>query len=322
MRKYARLVAAVGALLGLVATQAPAQALDAADVFTDSYAVAHVDFTPVDAARSDRPVPFQVYYPQGFSGEASVILVSHGGAGAATGFGYMQFYGEYLARGGFVVVVVAHRPSASDRRHAPDTPLDVSFVLDTLESGGAPLPADFGGSLNLRAVGHIGHSFGAYTGHAVAGADLTHGDYRDPRIAAIAPISPQGGDYGQYDNGPADNSWSGIAIPSYILVGGREINGHNDGPLWRTVPFQRYPADGNRFLTVIQGQNHGQMGGDGAPDVKAFLLANIALFFDIYLRGADHDPCLIGSLNLPQATTITTRKMPGGPVDIALTCAP
>ncbi len=67
-----------------------------------------------------------------------------------------------------------------------------------------------------------GHSYGAFTAHALAGAELGPtmgiGNFRDPRVDAIVAIAPppQGKDrYGFFDKGPDANSWKDVTIPSW-----------------------------------------------------------------------------------------------------------
>jgi len=103
-------------------------------------------------------------------------------------------------------------------------------------------------------------------------------NFRDPRVDAIVPISPQGSHrFGGYDEGPVNNSWSGIRIPVFLICGERE------GPEWRRHPFDRYPAAGDKFFTVGRGYGHDIINGDAAA--RRLLALNTALFFHCYLRG-------------------------------------
>lgn len=184
-------------------------------------------------------------------------------------------------------------------KHRYDRPLDVSFVIDALVrtraaelripgGGGAdslPMPEEFQGIPDVDHIGHIGHSFGAFTAHAVGGANFspTMGirNFRDPRVDAIVPISPQGFHrFGSYDEGPENNSWSGIRIPVYLICGELEA------PEWRRQPFDRYPAFGDKFLTIGKGWGHNIVHADAAT--KRLLALNTAMFFHTYLRGSNN----------------------------------
>ncbi|NWG46088.1 MAG: hypothetical protein HXY25_06025 [Alphaproteobacteria bacterium] len=309
-RSIVRLLAA-----GLCLWAAPVQA---AEVLTRTSAL-H------DPARGGREVGVTVYAPADPEGTLKIVLMSHGGTGNASGeVRAFRPQGKALAEAGFLAIALGHRPSASNAQHRLDRPADVSFVLDSLEGGTLPLPDGFSAPLDLDHVGHAGHSWGAYTANAVGGARFDHGEFRDPRIAAIMPMSPQGPDqFGSFDRGPDDNSWMSVLVPAYLIVGGEEMDGPPAGfrmTGWRAQGFHRYPADGRRFLTVIQGQDHGDIGGGAEPDVIAHMVANTVLFFDIYLRGAPADPCLIGSL-APIAISRTERSLPTGVVPAAESCA-
>jgi poly(3-hydroxybutyrate) depolymerase len=271
------------------------------------HAVIQFDGEVVDPAR-DRRIPYRIYAPADADGEVPVILVSHGGDGSEIGYTTGTHLGSTFAKGGFLAVHIGHRRSAVGVRHLVDRPADVSFVLDQLEAGTLPLPAAWAGTADLDRVGHTGHSFGAYTAHAVAGADYGR-SFRDARIDAIAPISPQGPDqFGAFDNGPGDSTWSTVATPVYNLIGGDEIDSNAvdsiTRPGWRLVPFQRYPGTADTFQTVIAGQDHSDMWRTGSADVEQFVASQILAFFQVYVAGDDAvDPCSIGATGLELADT-------------------
>lgn len=248
-----------------------------------------------DSARK-REIGFLIRYPKAREGLIPIVLLSHGGYGNSFGQYALGDLATSYARLGFLAVTIGHRPSANEIQHRYDRPLDVSFVIDALvrvraaslriPGGGGedalPMPGDFKGVPDVDHIGLIGHSFGAYTAHAVGGADFspTMGirNFRDPRVDAIVPISPQGFHrFGSYDEGPSNNSWSDIRIPVYLICGELE------GPEWRRQPFDRYPACGDKFLTVGKGQGHNIINGD--QKAKRLLSLNTALFFHTYLRG-------------------------------------
>lgn len=252
-----------------------------------------------DAARQ-RQIGIKFYYPLDTTGPAAVILISHGGDGSDSGENGLSHLGGAYASHGFLAISLGHRRSADQRAHRRDRPADVSFVLDALARGALPLPREFRGTANLDQVGHVGHSWGAYTAHAVAGARFDQGEFRDPRVDAVVAISPQGPDqFGSFDRGPNDNSWSSVRIPAFVLAGGAELHGPPAGyrmDRWRAKPFERFPAIGDKFLAILPNQDHGQMGSGGAPAVKAYISENTAAFFDAYVRGRLSRACDIGRL--------------------------
>ena len=108
-----------------------------------------------------------------------------------------------------------------------DRPRDVSHILDRIAAADLPLPPVLAGKIDLGRVGHIGHSYGAYTTMALAGGVFDNGQpsFLDARILAHVALSPQGqGNIGSYDDGPDDNTWRGITKPMFNLIGEREQN--------------------------------------------------------------------------------------------------
>lgn len=271
------------------------------------FEVVTLDAEVVDAAR-DRRIPYRVYAPAGLPGAAPIILVSHGGTGNALGSRTGQHLGRTFAAGGYLAVHVGHLPSRPGTQHRIDRPADVSHLLDRLADGTLPLPAGFPGQPDLARVGHTGHSFGAYTAHALAGATFDR-TFTDERVLAIAPISPQGpGQFRAFDRGPQDNTWRTVTVPVYGLVGGDELDSNAVDsivrPGWRLIPSQRYPGTADTFLTVIDGLDHRDMWSTGTPDVEAFVATQIMRFFDVYVRGDPVvDACSIGEGSLPGAST-------------------
>ncbi|MDB4944382.1 MAG: hypothetical protein JWP97_3916 [Labilithrix sp.] len=271
-----------------------------------------------DPARG-RELRYRVRYAPGWNGCAPIVFLSHGGAGATDGQLALGHLGEEYAAHGFVAVHVNHLPSADVTAHEHDRPADVSFLLDQLVAGKLALPADLRAQLATARVGIAGHSWGAYTAHALGGATFDQGTFRDPRILAIVPISPQGpGDLGAFDRGPSDNTWRTVAVPAYTLVGSVEKDSSfgDDPPItapdWRLRPFERYPTSPDRYLTIIAGQDHVAMGGGVTPAVDAFVALQSRTFFDAYVRGDAREVCAIGVTGAPPGSLAAHKSDPGG----------
>mgnify|MGYP005841313065 CR=1 FL=1 len=254
----------------------------------------------VDEDRA-REIAYTLYYPENFDDAAPVLLFSHGGAGSTTGHTRLGFFGRRWASAGYVGIHLNHLPSSSVALHLLDRPLDVSFVIDRIQAGTLPLPAAFEGTLEQTAFGHSGHSFGAYTSMALAGGDYPPlPSFRDPRIVAVAPVSPQGpNQFGAFDDGPDSNTWAAISVPAFNLVGGDETDTNAIGTIevegWRLVPFLRYPDFDDKFQAILPGQDHLQMGAFAPPEVQEYLGENTRLFFDVYLKGDTSGLCGIGT---------------------------
>jgi hypothetical protein len=269
------------------------------------------DVTLTDTSRA-RDITIRVYYPLNLAAVCPVILVSHGGDGSTVGHTRLAHLGPEYAVNGYVAVHIGHRPSASNAQHRLDRPADVSFVLDQLIAGNVTFPPAFLGVMNFNKVGHAGHSWGAYTANAVGGGTFTQGNLGDARIKAICPFSPQGpGGFGAFDNGPSSNTWGGMTIPTYSFVGSLEKDGSvgegNSMENWRLFPFMRYSTNSDHYLSVLPGQDHGDIGGGGSPEVLAFLAQNSRVFFDVYLKGQTHKVCDIGQLAFFPGT-VNSRK--------------
>ncbi|MGB5593480.1 MAG: alpha/beta hydrolase [Crocosphaera sp.] len=114
-------------------------------------------------------------------GKTPVIVLSHGLASRPEDF---EDRAKQLASYGYVVALPQHPGSDFQQLQSMlegfsreiakvddyiDRPLDVSYVIDELERRNSQ---EFGGRLDLKNVGVMGHSFGGYTALAVAGASL------------------------------------------------------------------------------------------------------------------------------------------------------
>lgn len=281
---------------------------------------------PPTVSSEMRTISLRIRYPLQFEASAPIILISHGGAGNLTGHQKFSHIGEELASHGYIAVHINHQPSKNNAIHRWDRPNDVRTVLDVLIDGSITLSEEYQGSMDFERVGHLGHSWGAYTAHAVAGAlfespvpnDSTYWNFRDERIDAIVTISPQGwGQFGSFDDVEAydatslNNSWQSVNIPVLSIIGELEMDGvvgvEENVPNtfrtenWRLIPFARYPADGARHACILSGQNHANLGGDAASEINTYIAKNSRQFFDVYLRGRSFEREQIGALAiLPQ----------------------
>jgi predicted dienelactone hydrolase len=225
--------------------------------------VGHTSFVAIDAAREERRLLVDVWYPvdpgdgngaeptsyplaagigldsevaleeppvSGLLGQ-TLLVFSHGYGGINTQSVELM---EALASHGFVVAAPEHTGNAQasftdgfDAAAAHRVP-DVSFVIDTMIARNQDVDDGFHQRLDEDAVGVVGHSFGGMTALGVAagwaGADA------DPRVAAIVPISAVvDGDLQSDERGGDSAGFSAaqlatVTVPVMLLGGTADVN--------------------------------------------------------------------------------------------------
>lgn len=203
------------------------------------------------------------------AGTFPLVVFSHGHRGYAESSGFLM---QHLASHGFVVAAPDHTGNTTfddaDRRTDIyyQRPLDISALIDHMLA----LPADDPlQSLPREPVIAIGHSFGGYTLHALAGAEYDldtlrlvcedgtgnpsfcgeldgaalarfAAGFHDARIAAFIPMAA--GDYGLFNQGLT-------AARGPILMMSGTLDPNADGPLiWEALR-----AEGRLHLSLIGG---------------------------------------------------------------------
>lgn len=233
-----------------------------------------------------RDLQVQCFFPNPWpSAPVAVIVQSHGLASSPED---LESYSRHLASHGFFVAAPWH--SGSDVRQVRrmlageasemfallefiNRPLDISYLLDTLEQLNQP---EFGGHLATDAVGVMGYSFGAYTGFALAGADI-HFDtletacalsepnpslllqcqaldlprqpypLRDQRVKALLTLDSVGSEmFGPQGIGQ-------IAVPTLLVAGSHDTAAPLVFEQIRIFQWLRTPE---HYLAVIHGKSH------------------------------------------------------------------
>jgi predicted dienelactone hydrolase len=283
-----------------------------------------------DEARG-RTVPVRVFVPEAPRGAvesrptapAPVIVWSPGLGGSRSTYSYLT---NHLASHGYLVVAVTHagsdtrdfgarianqlldarsgdgpgsRPldvlldAVNDADNLRNRPRDVSFVLDRL----AVHPV-LGPRADLGRAGAAGHSFGAYTAMAVGGmrVDLPESkahSFRNPRIKAVLPMSPQG----TGTMGLREGAWSSFAVPVLFMTGTNDYGASGASAAWRRSGFEN-TRGADSWLVTIEGAGHMTFAApvrkqDRAGTPKLIRSLSVT-FFDASLKG---DPAARKRLN-------------------------
>ena len=282
------------------------------------YAVRISDAAEVHWTDRDRHLPLRVYYPE-TGGPWPVIAFSHGAGGSRLGY---QVLGGFLAGHGYVLIHPTHPGSdtsmldltkpltgpenmaviagmAANMDNLTSRPRDLSLVIDNLPGIAQTIP-ELADRMDRNQVGVAGHSFGAYTALAVAGAYRATFEKMfglrvdDPRVSAVVAMSPPGGRGG---DAALRHTFSTASGPVMTMTGSLDADVFGKHPAaWRLQAFSHMPP-GDKYSLWIQGAHHFTFNDPPPPDskvlsrdrrpdpeherwVKTFTLA----FFDAYLK--------------------------------------
>lgn len=294
-----------GSLFSPCAVQGVAPSAWRASAETNAVAVTRADW--LDAKR-DRTVPVKIYAPQSGGGPFPLVLFSHGLGGTREGYEYL---GQSWAAHGYVVVHLQHPGSdesvwkdvslgqrlkamqraAAQPHHALDRMQDVTLAIDELTRLNAT-NSPWRGRLDLKRIGLAGHSFGAHTTLATAGAVYSGfgGASRgDPRVRALIPMSsPVPGQLAQLDA-----IYGRVKLPCLHMTGTADSSPIGDTKAAdRRLPFD-HCGNSDQFLITFTGGDHAVFGGrerrrGGAKDAtfQALIVQSSIAFWDAYLRDA------------------------------------
>jgi len=267
-------------LSSLPAASASSKKLSSADtVAPDGYklpdgphAVTEVSDVVLHDTKRNKDLHVRIFYPQD-AGPFPVIVFSHGAGGSQTCCDSLT---RHWATYGYVTLQPTHDDSVSQRRSSGESevhflsgvrdalknpafwqsrPEDISFLLDSLSALQNRIP-ELAGKLDEQHIGVGGHSMGAFTADAIAGArvDLPQHpgtSFADSRVRAALLLSPQGpGEFGLNDH-----SWDLISIPFMSMTGSLDQAANREGPEWKKIPFDRCEP-GDKYHLFIEGANH------------------------------------------------------------------
>jgi predicted dienelactone hydrolase len=235
------------------------------------------NYVLTDTARA-RQLPVKIYYPQQErAGGYPVIVFSHGSGGSKDGYSYL---GRFWAENGYVVIHVTHFefnrfkiqtgqvlvsgtwvpvPVAAKEELMSANPenwmlknraLDISFIIDSLPAIADQI-SELSGRMNRALIGAAGHSEGASTVMAVAGAILqfpawetrAYGDSRIKAFIAMGPWAPGEGGF-------SSDSWLSVTSPMLTMGGSQERTngGTSKDPMLQILAHM--PSGGKFHVTV------------------------------------------------------------------------
>ncbi|TVQ11963.1 MAG: alpha/beta hydrolase [Leptolyngbya sp. DLM2.Bin27] len=248
-----------------------------------------------------------VYLPEGRSGPAPIVIVSHGFGAVKEDF---VFLNQHLASHGYVVLAPDHVGSnLSYRREflggrlntllSPiefiNRPREISFLIDELERRVASSP-DWAARLDLDRIAAIGDSLGSSTVMALAGANLNRARiveacdrttftlsfplYLQCRARFLPPKDFDLGDprikavVAAHNMGAAlygPEGVSQIEIPMLMVAGSIDVT--SPVVTEQIAPFIWLETD-DRYLALLQQGTHfsSKPAGEGAGDVPAILM--------------------------------------------------
>jgi predicted dienelactone hydrolase len=257
----------------------------------------------------DRDIPLKIYDPRtaDVPGRLPVILFSPEAGSSKESYAYL---GHYWAEHGYLCIFMAHkgsdtfllkkgRPLASLRavvsstqkdQNLSDRPLDISFVIDSLPVIETQV-SDLQGRMDPTHIGVAGHSFGAYTALAVAGAPVHFSDgsarsFRDNRVTCFEALSPPGTSPIGFDL----ESFRPILRPVLVIRGSQDRGLNSEAAEWRGEVFKHLPAH-HKFEIVLSGASHMDFsdrqldGSRGGTRFHSYVEQATLAFWDAYLKG-------------------------------------
>lgn len=236
------------------------------------FSVHQIEDTVLHDDARNKDLHLRIFYPEG-PGPFPIIVFSHGAGGSQNCCDALT---HHWATYGYVTLQPTHEDSTSERKQSGEEdvnflrtvrdalkraelwesrPKDVSFLLNSLPALQERIPG-LVGRLDTAHIGVGGHSMGAFTADAIAGAlvDLPNHpgtSFEDSRVKAALLLSPQGpGEFGL-----TEHSWDHVALPIMSMTGSLDRGANRQGPNWKKAPFER-SEPGDKYHVFISGANH------------------------------------------------------------------
>jgi predicted dienelactone hydrolase len=248
------------------------EAQDGYKLETGPLAVTEVSGLVLHDEKRNKDVRVRIFYPV-IAGKYPVIIFSHGAGGSEI---CCESLTRHWATYGYITIQPIHDDAVVQRRASGDEnarfpqavrealknsvlwesrPRDISFLLDSL-SALQKRVAGLNGKIDTSRIGVAGHSMGAHTAEAIAGAlvDLPGHpgqNFSDARAKAILCLSPQGP--GQF--GLTAHSFSNISLPFMGITGSQDSLGPLANAAWHKIPFER-SQPGDKYEVFIQSASH------------------------------------------------------------------
>jgi predicted dienelactone hydrolase len=265
-----------------------------------------------------RKIPVKVHVPD-HGGPFPVVVVSHGAGGD---WDTHAAQARHLASHGYAVLCVEHTGSNRDRMargfqfmknldamihdsaEVFARPKDISFAIDRAEEWNRD-SAKLRGRLDVRRVGMLGHSFGAFTTMVECGmrpaldwltprVEPGRGlgpDVRDARIQCGVALSPQGVGEPFFIR----ESFGSLKVPLLGISGSRDRQQNGLSAENRREAFAAWPRGPHRFVwlenaghldfTDSAGSTRRATPSPTRNDVQPLTRAATLLFFNLHLKG-------------------------------------
>lgn len=229
----------------------------------------------IDEARSNRAVPYKIYYPVEHNlKRLPVIVWSHGFGGNRDG---ASFLSRYVAAHGYVIMNVTHTGTDSSlwegqkahpwdilrtikvpRAASINRFLDIPFALNSLEHWARENP-ETGALIDWDNLGMSGHSFGAMTTQIMAGM-LFPGEegklisLKEPRFKAGILYSPV--PIRHITDAPHEDVYGPIDLPLFHMTGTRDDSPIENFDYKHRLLVHEYSGAAEKHLLVLKDGDH------------------------------------------------------------------